>query len=323
MPSPRPVKPSPSVVVALTLTCSGRMPRYLGDPRAHRRAVRADLGRFGDESAIDSVDHCSAGAHQALRRGRGTGPTDAPFHCGSRRREMLADVAKPRGAEQGVGDRVEHDVGVAMPGEAARVGDGNPAEHDRAVAAEGVDVEAHAGARGQAARQPVARREQSRRRSNLVERGIAVDGCNREARRPAPRSSRRSAAQPRPVGISLLQRMRDERPAESGRGRGRSGRPPRRASRRLGRACRRPRAPAPRHRRIPEAASRRSTTCRWAEGTCGVVDQHGVGLDRREAGADRVRALGPAGDEWADIERLQAPPTQGHPGLRQSRRARP
>ena len=35
-----------------------------------------------------------------------------------RRREMLADVAEARGAEQGVGDRVEDDVGVAVAGEA-------------------------------------------------------------------------------------------------------------------------------------------------------------------------------------------------------------
>ena len=30
---------------------------------------------------------------------------------------MLADVIKPRRAEQSVGDRMEDDVGVAVPGE--------------------------------------------------------------------------------------------------------------------------------------------------------------------------------------------------------------
>ena len=48
------------------------------------------------------------------------------------RREMLADVAEAGGAEQGVGDRMEHDVGIAVAGKAALVRDRDAAEHDRA-----------------------------------------------------------------------------------------------------------------------------------------------------------------------------------------------
>ena len=76
---------------------------------------------------------------------------------------MLADVAEAGGAEQGVGDRVEHDVGIAVPGEAAGVRHCDAAEHDRAVAGKGVDVEAHAGARRRAGRRAIARRARSRR----------------------------------------------------------------------------------------------------------------------------------------------------------------
>ena len=60
---------------------------------------------------------------------------------------MLADVAKARRAEQSVGDRVEHHVGIAVAGQTAAVRHLDPAEHHRPFAGEGVDVEAHSGAR--------------------------------------------------------------------------------------------------------------------------------------------------------------------------------
>ena len=78
---------------------------------------------------------------------------------------MLADIAEAGGAEQGIGDRVEHDVGIAVAGEAAVVRHLDAAEHDRAFAGEGVNVEAHAGARRSAGPRAIARRARSRRRS--------------------------------------------------------------------------------------------------------------------------------------------------------------
>ena len=51
---------------------------------------------------------------------------------------MLADISEARGAEQGVGDGVQHDVRVAVTGEAAAVRDGDAAEHHRALAAKGM-----------------------------------------------------------------------------------------------------------------------------------------------------------------------------------------
>ena len=74
---------------------------------------------------------------------------DAPLPLRVGGREMLADIAKPGGAEQGVGDRVEDDVGVAVAGKAARMGHGDAAEHHRAFAGEAVNVEAQAGPRHQ------------------------------------------------------------------------------------------------------------------------------------------------------------------------------
>ena len=39
---------------------------------------------------------------------------------------MLADVAKAGGAEQSIGDRVKHDVGIAVAGKAASMGISTP-----------------------------------------------------------------------------------------------------------------------------------------------------------------------------------------------------
>ena len=49
MPSRRPVKPRPSVVVALTPTRSASIAKELGDARAHGVAMRADAGGLADE----------------------------------------------------------------------------------------------------------------------------------------------------------------------------------------------------------------------------------------------------------------------------------
>jgi hypothetical protein len=68
---------------------------------------------------------------------------------------MLADVAKPGASQKRVGDRVEDDVGIAVTGEAAGMGDLDPAQHDRPVAAKGMDVEADPRALHQPRRKPV------------------------------------------------------------------------------------------------------------------------------------------------------------------------
>ena len=70
---------------------------------------------------------------------------------------MVADVALADRAEQGVGDGVEGDVGVAVALEAAVVRDPHAAQPQRLAGGEGVDVEAEAGAAGQAAPRAAAR----------------------------------------------------------------------------------------------------------------------------------------------------------------------
>jgi hypothetical protein len=88
---------------------------------------------------------------------------------------MFANVAKAGRAEQGVGDRVKDDVGIAVAGEAAAVRDFDAAEHDRAVAGEGVDVESHAGARPEAPGQPLFGAFEIRGKGQLLECRIALN----------------------------------------------------------------------------------------------------------------------------------------------------
>ena len=109
---------------------------------------------------------------------------------------MLADVAEAGGAEQSVGDGVKHDVGVAVAGEAALMRDLDAAEHDRPFAGEGVDIEAHAGARDQSTGEPLLGAVEVGGGGELVERGIAFDGGDVHAGAREGRSSRRSAAAP-------------------------------------------------------------------------------------------------------------------------------
>ena len=52
MPSRRPVKPMPSVVVALTLTRDRFELQNFRDPRPHGFAVRADLGPLADQRDV-------------------------------------------------------------------------------------------------------------------------------------------------------------------------------------------------------------------------------------------------------------------------------
>ena len=59
---------------------------------------------------------------------------------------MRADVAVAERAEDGVDQRMQHDVGVGMSLQPAIMRNADAAEHDMIAVAEGVNVEAHAGA---------------------------------------------------------------------------------------------------------------------------------------------------------------------------------
>ena len=171
------------------------MPSNFRNAVADRGAMRADLWRFGDDGTIDMVDDAprsrnkrgGVGEEQMRRRA-------LPARIG--RREMLADIAEAGGAEQSVGDGVKRDVGVAVAGKAALVGDRDAAEHDWPIAGKGVDVEAHASARNQCSGDPLLGTAEILRGGDLVEFGIAFDQGDPHPGRPQDAWSRRSAAAP-------------------------------------------------------------------------------------------------------------------------------
>ena len=146
MPSPRPVKPSFSLVVALTADAADGNAGDLGDARAHGVAMRRDARRFAHDRHVEMRDHAARARAPARRRRRENGPTTAPFHCGSLGGKCDADIAVGERAENGVDQRMQRHIGVRMPGHAARMRDAHAAEHDMIAVGEGVHVEAVAGA---------------------------------------------------------------------------------------------------------------------------------------------------------------------------------
>ena len=126
MPSPRPIQPIPSLLVALTLTraevASASDPLHLGPVGAEARLLADHGGVDVDDRPGDRADH---GAQQVDR----VGAPPALVVVGEHR----ADVAAAAGAEDGVDHRVGEDVGVGVAGEAALVLDLDPAEDQRAA----------------------------------------------------------------------------------------------------------------------------------------------------------------------------------------------
>ena len=114
MPSPRPVNPRRSVVVALMLILAGGT-RNRAASDARIETVRTNSGRLADQGDVDMVDTPASRLDQRsgmLDERGGSGAT--PLRVAGRK--MIADVAGADRPEQGVGERVEQDIGVAMPG---------------------------------------------------------------------------------------------------------------------------------------------------------------------------------------------------------------
>ena len=125
-----------------------------GDSRAHGRPMRTDLGRFGDDRAVDVIDHRTPGAKQfdgVCQEQRG----GAPFHCGSdggKCSPMSPRPAAPSSASVIAWRTTSASLCPASPRLMRHL---HAAEHDRTLAGESMNVEAHAGARDQASGEPL------------------------------------------------------------------------------------------------------------------------------------------------------------------------
>ncbi|MCO5576786.1 hypothetical protein L7F22_030606 [Adiantum nelumboides] len=164
-PSPRPVRPRPSVVVPETATgppaASVRGPFCLGAPRADLRVVADDLHR-------GVADRPARFLEQAADLGQQRGPA-RPGPLRAAGAEHRAQVAEAGRGEQRVAERVRGDVAVGVPGAAV---------HTRATAAR------PRGSRGRA--RPGARRCRCRPSSSFLRRDR---GRGPASNRPAMRRS--------------------------------------------------------------------------------------------------------------------------------------
>ena len=114
MPSPRPVRPSPSVVVADSRTVA---PPSAADSAASPSARRGPtFGRLPITwTATLPIVNPAAVTRRSVSPSRAA--PEAPAHCGLGCPEVGPEVAEPGRREQRVADRVRGDVGVGVPGQ--------------------------------------------------------------------------------------------------------------------------------------------------------------------------------------------------------------
>ena len=121
MPSPRPVKPIFSLVVALIATRATRQAGDLGDARTDGVAMRADARRLAHDGDVEMRDASAARAHPLDREGqKAVGGGAPPLRIA--RRKVHADIAVRNRAQQGVDERMKHHVRVRMSGQSALKG---------------------------------------------------------------------------------------------------------------------------------------------------------------------------------------------------------
>jgi hypothetical protein len=179
MPSSRPVKPSRSLVVALTATRDTEMPA-ISAIRA-RIASRADLRPLADQRHFKVGDAAAALADAPDRIiQEAVGRCTFPFRIA--RRKVRADIAVGQRAEQGIDQRVEPDIAVGMGNEAFVERHAYAADHHVVAVTQRVDVIAGAGADvAQGGGQPRLFAGKILRRRQLDIQGIALEGRNRHA----------------------------------------------------------------------------------------------------------------------------------------------
>ena len=129
----------PSLVFALTLTAPPSTPEPGRERRGHRGQVGSERRPLGDDRAVRLGEGEAAAADQLVRRAEELHRIRVlPLRIGVRK--QLPDVPGPGGAQNGVGQRMRHRVGVRMPGQALRVRNDDAPEDERAARDEAVGV---------------------------------------------------------------------------------------------------------------------------------------------------------------------------------------
>ena len=113
IPSPRPIGPSRSFVVALMLTSDSLTPIAAAMFLSHRGHVRCDLWRFSDYGCINIEDARVFLGEQFSNTLQNFDAADAPNRFVGVWK-MLSDVAGADRAEQRIGNRMRQNIGVGM-----------------------------------------------------------------------------------------------------------------------------------------------------------------------------------------------------------------
>ena len=117
MPSPRPVKPRRSVVVAFTLTSTASQPRSAAMLARIAGTCGASFGACA--TIVASTLPTRSPRSASATRGAAARGCRRPVHRGSLSGKCAPDVAQRQRAEDRVADRVQQHVGVGVAGEAA------------------------------------------------------------------------------------------------------------------------------------------------------------------------------------------------------------
>ena len=181
MPSLRPMNPSFSLVVAFTATRLTSISGDLGDAHAHGVAMGADAGRFADHIDVEMGDAAFARAQALDREGEEKiGGGAAPLRIAGRK--VHPDVAIRERAQNGVDQRMQHHVGVGMPGQPLHMRDAHAAERDMIAGPERVHVVTEAGAHiGEGRKLGCPGAHEVIRRGELHIGGFALEGADLDA----------------------------------------------------------------------------------------------------------------------------------------------
>ena len=101
--------------------------------------MRADLGRFADQCQIDIADPVARRCGKTNRVGQEPVRTGA-FPLRIARWEVAADITRTNRAKDRVDQRMDRNIGIAVPGQALVMGDLDPAQPQRFAGGEAVDI---------------------------------------------------------------------------------------------------------------------------------------------------------------------------------------
>lgn len=116
-----------------------RQTERLGHAPADRQLVRHKLRSFRKDNTVDVADP-PAGCRDRISCSDKHFERIAAAVCGIGIRKHLADVAQRRGAQEGVGQGVQEDVGIAMPDHFAIVGHSHPTDEQGPTGAQSMGV---------------------------------------------------------------------------------------------------------------------------------------------------------------------------------------